>query len=181
MTTIADRKALVGVALAELPPDLVLANVRLVNLLTREVTSSDVAIKCGRVAAVAAAGTGGWLECPREDLQGRHVAPGFIDAHVHIESSMITVAEYAKVAIAHGVTMIAEDPHEIGNVLGVAGMKLMFDEAKTVPLRVRLRVPGRIPAMPDWLETSGARIDVEGTHVLMDWPEAVCLATSTRG
>jgi adenine deaminase len=176
MTTIADRKSLVDVALAATPPDLVLADARLVNVLTREITRSDIAIKNGRVAAVAPAGTGGWLKCPRQDLAGRYVAPGFIDAHVHVESSMVTVAEYAKAAVAHGVTMIAADPHEIGNVLGIAGMKLMFDEAKTVPLRMRLRVPGRIPAMPDWLETSGARIDVEETRALMDWPEAVCLA-----
>jgi adenine deaminase len=176
MTTIADRKSLVEVALATAPPDLVLSNARLVNVLTREITLSDIAIKNGRIAAVAPAGDGNWLDCPRLDLGTRHVAPGFIDAHVHVESSMVTVAEYAKAAVAHGVTMIAADPHEIGNVLGIAGMKLMFDEAKTVPLRVRLRVPGRIPAMPDWLETSGARVDVEGTRHLMDWPEAVCLA-----
>src|ERR1700677_2850091 len=167
MTTIADRKSLVDVALAATPPDLVLADARLVNVLTREITRSDIAIKNGRVAAGAPAGTGGWLKSPRQDLAGRYGAPGFIDAHVHVESSMVTVAEYAKAAVAHGVTMIAADPHEIGNVLGIAGMKLMFDEAKTVPLRMRLRVPGRIPAMPDWLETSGARIDVEETRALM--------------
>ena len=100
MTTIADRKALVEVALAASPPDLVLANARLVNVLTREITLSDIAIKNGRIAAVAPAGQGGWLDAPRVDLEERHVAPGFIDAHVHVESSMVTVAEYAKAAIA---------------------------------------------------------------------------------
>jgi adenine deaminase len=170
------RKALIDVALGKSAPDLVLSNARLVNVLSREILPSDIAIKNGRIAAVAPAGEGGWLECSVRDLKGRHVAPGFIDPHVHVESSMLTVREYSRATVSRGVTMIAADPHEIGNVLGIPGMRLMFDEAKTVPMRMVLRVPARIPAMPEWLETSGARVDVEETAGMLDWPETVCLA-----
>lgn len=170
------RKALIDVALGTAAPDLVLANLRLVNVLSREILASDIALKNGRIAAVAPAGGGGWKASPVRDLAGRHVAPGFIDPHVHVESSMLTVREYSRATVCRGVTMIAADPHEIGNVLGIPGMRLMFDEAKTVPMRMVLRVPARIPAMPDWLETSGALVDVAETEQLLDWPETVCLA-----
>ena len=103
-------------------------------------------------------------------------APGFIDPHVHLESSMITVAEYARAVIPRGTTMVAADPHEIGNVLGLPGMKALFDEAGTVPLRVKLRVPGRIPAVPAWMETSNGELSVADTRAMFDWPEALCLA-----
>lgn len=170
------RRILSDTALAKLAPDLVLANARIVNTVTREIVAADIAIKSGRIAAIAEPGEGGWLDCPVEDLGGRYVSPGFIDPHVHVEASMITVREYSRAAVSHGVTMVAADPHEIGNVLGLPGMRLMFDEAATVPMKLLLRVPARIPAMPDWLETSGAKISIADTESMMDWPEAVCLA-----
>ena len=176
MLEAADRKVLIDVALGVAAPDLVLTNARLVNVLSREILPSDIAIKDGRIAAVAPAGKGGWKKSAVRDLEGRHVAPGFIDPHVHVESSMLTVREYSRATVSRGTTMIAADPHEIGNVLGIPGMRLMFDEARTVPMRMVLRVPARIPAMPEWLETSGARVDVADTEGLLDWPETVCLA-----
>jgi adenine deaminase len=116
------------------------------------------------------------MDAPSRDLEGRYVTPGFIDPHVHVESSMLTVREYSRATVSQGVTMIAADPHEIGNVLGIPGMRLMFDEAKTVPMKMLLRVPARIPAMPEWLETSGARVDIKETEDLLEWTETVCLA-----
>lgn len=170
------RKALIDVASGVLAPDLILANARMINVLSREVLPVDIAIHGGRIAAVSPAGADQWKKGEVEDLAGAFVSPGFIDPHVHVESSMLTMREYSRASVQKGVTMIAADPHEIGNVLGIPGMRLMFEEAKTVPLRMVLRVPARIPAMPEWLETSGARIDVEETRSLLEWPEAVCLA-----
>jgi adenine deaminase len=89
---------------------------------------------------------------------------------------MLTVREYSRAAVTNGVTMICADPHEIGNVLGIPGMRLMFEEARTVPMKMFLRVPARIPAMPAWLETSGARVTIEETRNMMDWVETICLA-----
>jgi adenine deaminase len=170
------RSQIIDVALGVLAPDLVLRNANLINVFTREILLSDIAIKCGLIATVRAAGTSEWPAAPVEDLDGRIVSPGFIDPHVHIESSFLTVSEYSKIATAHGVTLIAADPHEMGNVLGIPGMKLMLEEAKSVALRVRYRVPARIPAMPAWLETAGAAIDLSETIDMLDWPEAICLA-----
>ena len=176
MLNAAERKRLIDVALGDLAPDLVIKNARLLNTLTREIVHSDLAIKSGRIAACMPAGTANWLPAPVHDVYGRFVAPGFIDTHVHVESSMLTVREYSRAAVSNGVTMICADPHEIGNVLGVLGMRLMFDEARTVPMKMFLRVPARIPAMPEWLETSGARVNIEETRNMMDWAEAICLA-----
>lgn len=176
MLDLEGRRALIDVARGVIPADVALLNARLINVLTREILSCDIAIHGGRVAAVAQHGTETWVSRATYDLSGRFVAPGFIDPHVHVESSFVTVAEYARAAIARGVTMIAIDPHEIGNVLGVAGMNLMLEEARTTPLRVKLRVPGRIPAMPAWLETSGASLDLAATVRLLDHPDAICLA-----
>lgn len=171
-----NRRSLIDVAMGVEPADIILSNARLINVITRELLSVDITIKDGFVAAVTSAGSVQWSATTTHDLGGSFVAPGFMDPHVHVESSFLTVTEYALAAMQRGVTTIAIDPHEIGNVLGIPGMNLMLEEAKTVPLRVRLRVPGRIPAMPEWLETSGARLDLVETLELLDHPDAVCLA-----
>jgi adenine deaminase len=176
MNEVEIRKVLIDVANGDVAPDLVLSHAMLLHTMSREIILSDIAIKLGRIAAVSAAGRSNWKEAPVRDLEGRHVVPGFIDPHVHVESSMLTVREYSKATVCQGVTMICADPHEIGNVLGIPGMRLMFDEAKTVPMKMLLRVPARIPAMPEWLETSGARVNLTETGDLFNWPETVCLA-----
>lgn len=176
MSEAAIRKSLIDVTLGAAEADLVLTNARLFYTMSREILLSDIAILGDRIAAVSLAGQNAWRAKERLDLDGRYVTPGFMDAHVHVESSMLTVREYSKATVSQGVTFIAADPHEIGNVLGVPGMRLMFDEARVVPLKMFLRVPARIPAMPEWLETSGARVDIEETGKLMEWPEALCLA-----
>ncbi len=171
------RTALVDVALGRAPPDLVLVGGTLANVMTRELHPAEIAIKDGRIAAVTAPGEAHWpADCARLDVTGRVIAPGFIDPHVHLESSMVSVTEYSRAAVSHGVTCVAADPHEIGNVLGLPGMKMLFDEARRVPLKVKLRVPGRIPAMPEWIETSNGRLDLDDTRGMMDWAEAICLA-----
>lgn len=174
---ISARAVLMDVALRKVSADLVLTNAQVVNVHTREVLASDIAIKHGRIAIVVPRGSVQWHDDePRHDLAGQHVCPGFIDPHVHVESSMVTVREFSRAVVPRGVTTIAADPHEMGNVLGVEGMRAMFDEARHVPLRMLLRVPGRIPAMPEHLETSGASLDLAATAEMLGWPEAVCLA-----
>lgn len=171
-----DRGQLVDVAMARTKPDMVIRNVRLVNVLSREIHCADILIAGQRIAAVLPANEGG--EGYRTTIDGteKFAAPGLIDPHVHIESSMISVREYARMVIPRGTTMVAADPHEIGNVLGIPGMRVLLDEAAQSPLRVKFRVPGRIPAMPEWLETSNGSVSVQETRELFDWPEAVCLA-----
>lgn len=170
------RRDLIGVALGVDPPDLVIRSATLVNVISRELHPADIVVKGDRIAAVLEPG-GAYDRSVRViEAEGRFAAPGFIDPHVHIESSMITVAEYARAVIPRGTTMVAADPHEIGNVLGLPGMKALFEEASAAPLRVGLRVPGRIPAVPAWMETSNGELSVADTRAMFDWPEALCLA-----
>lgn len=170
------KRSLVEVAMGRIAPDLVVKNTHLINVLSREIHPADILVSKGRIAAVLPPEAGTYGAEKIVDANGLYAAPGFIDPHVHLESSMITVRQYAGAVIPRGTTTVAADPHEIGNVLGLAGINALFEDARSSKLRVRLRVPGRIPAVPDWMETSNARIDIQDTRKLFDWPEAVCLA-----
>jgi adenine deaminase len=176
MAVTRERATLIDVALGNTPPEITLKNIQLVNVLSREIHAADILIHGDRIAAVLPAHEG--AEGTRETIDGTGLfaAPGFIDPHVHIESSMVTTSEYSRLVVPRGTTMIAADPHEIGNVLGIPGMRALFDEPGDIPLRLKFRVPGKIPAMPEWLETSNADIGISETRDLFKWPEAVCLA-----
>ncbi len=171
-----DRARVIAVALGDAPADLVLRNARVVSVTTREVIHADVVVAGDRVAALARPGA--YSAHPTTeviDLEGRHVSPGLIDPHVHIESSNLTVTELARAIVPRGVLTLVADPHEIANVLGLPGIHLLLDEAASLPLDVLLRVPGRVPALPAHLETSGSELDFETTLALLDRPDAVCL------
>jgi adenine deaminase len=176
MKTADERKTLVQVNFGKLPPDLVIQGGTLVNVNTREIQRADIIIKGQRIAAVEFGETSWTGKCPVIDATGQYLAPGFIDPHIHIESSAITVTEFARTVVPRGITTIAEDPHEIANVLGLEGIKLFIKEAKGVPLNFLLRVPGRIPANAHNIETSGGEITLKQTIDILDWEEAVCLA-----
>lgn len=171
-----DRADLVRVALAETPADLVLTNARVVSVATREIFDADVVVASGRVAALAK--RDGWMggdDTEVVDVDGRFVCPGLIDPHVHIESSNLTVTELARAIVPRGVSTLVADPHEIANVLGRPGVALLLDEATDLPLEILLRVPGRVPALPAHLETSGHEMDLAATIELLDRDDAVCL------
>jgi adenine deaminase len=131
--------------------DLLVTNARIVDVLAGTVRAGSIAVSEGRITALA--------ERPaREvvDLHGRAVAPGFIDAHVHIESAMTSVGEFARAVVARGTTALVADPHEIANVLGAAGLRYMLDAARGLPVRIFYTLPSCVPATE--LETSGARL-----------------------
>src|SRR5919112_1905103 len=115
-----------AVARGDEPADLLLRNARLVNVLSGEIHPADVA-----VAGPVIAGVGEGYRARREiDLDGRFLCPGFLDAHIHIESSMVPPAEFARAVLPRGVTTVVTDPHEIGNVLGLAGIHFMLEDAE---------------------------------------------------
>ena len=151
-------KDLSAVALGKIPAETVIKNARLVNVCTREVMENiDVAIHSGRIALVGDAS-----HCIGEatkvlDAEGMCVAPGMLDGHIHIESSMLSAGEYAKSVIPHGTTGIYYDPHEICNVIGFEGVELMIKDAERTPLKAMLTVPSCVPAVPGF-EDSGASI-----------------------
>ena len=137
------------------PCDLVLTNLKLVNLHTGEIYPSEIAIEGSHVVGVGY----GYEGVNRLDLGGRYVAPALIDAHVHIESSLCTPPEFARAVLAHGVTTVITDPHEIANVLGLEGIRFMIDAAKFGALNMYLMASSCVPATH--METAGASLDAE--------------------
>ena len=150
---------LVLTAKGELPAELVIQNGTLINVTTGEfLPHTDVAITHGRIALVGDARhtIGPHTECI--DATGLYISPGFMDGHLHVESSMLTVKEYASAVIPHGTTGIFMDPHEIANVLGMKGVELMIQEGQDVPLAVYTTLPSCVPATPGF-EDTGALLD----------------------
>jgi adenine deaminase len=157
------------------PADLLLRNARLVNVLSGEIHPADVAVAAGIVIGWEGWGERGDTAARRViDLAGRYVAPGFLDAHVHIESSMVPPAEFARAVVPRGVTTVITDPHEIGNVLGLQGIRFMLREAERAPLDVWVNAPSCVPATH--LETSGACLAAADLAELLAEPRVLGLA-----
>ena len=150
--------------------DLVLRNARIVNVFSAEVYESDVAISRSRIV-----GLGPGYEGKKQiDLAGAYLAPGFIDAHVHIESSMIGVREFARAVLPRGTTSVIVDPHEIANVHGLDGIRYMFDQAKYGRLSMFVMVPSCVPATS--MATAGAHLDAKDIIPLLNDPYVLGLA-----
>lgn len=149
-----DLQTLVRHARGDAPADLLLENARVVNVLSGEIERANVAILETRIL-----GLGDYDATEVMDLDGAFVAPGFIDAHVHIESSMVPPGEYARAVVPRGTTTVVTDPHEIANVLGLDGIRFMFDCAKYGPLSMYVMLSSCVPATG--LETSGAVLHAE--------------------
>ncbi len=168
--------SLVDTAMGRTPADIVVRNGRWVNVHSGEIiTGTDVAIVAGRFAYVGpdASHTIG-EQTQIIDAQGRYLVPGLCDAHMHVESGMVTVTEFARAVIPHGTTSMFIDPHEIGNVLGLAGVKLMHDEAVGLPVNVYVQMPSCVPSAPG-LETAGATLGVTDVVEAMQWPNIIGL------
>jgi adenine deaminase len=171
-----NRVDLIDVALGHTPPDAVVAGGTVVNVLSGDMHAADILIKGSRIAALSEPGTRHHSKTQIIDATGLFLVPGLIDPHMHIESSSISTAEFARCVVSRGVTTVAIDPHEFGNVVGIEGIRVLFESASGLPLRLLLRVPARVPEMSTDLETPGAEIDRAATVQMLDWPEAVCLA-----
>lgn len=153
-------KQLVLVASGKEKADLVIKNGTLVNVNTGELLPHiDVAVSHGRIALVGDASHTIGEATKIIDANGLYIAPGFVDSHIHVESSMVTVKEYAKAVMPHGTTTIMMDPHEIANVLGLEGIGMMIQEGKEIPLNVYTTMPSCVPATADF-ETTGAQLSL---------------------
>lgn len=144
-----ELQSLIRFARGEAPAELLLENARVVNVLSGEIIPTDVAIVRSRIV-----GLGDYEAEERLDLAGAYLAPGFIDAHVHIESSLMPPAEFARAVVPLGTTTVVTDPHEIANVLGLEGIRFMFESAKEGPLSMFVMASSCVPATH--METSGA-------------------------
>jgi adenine deaminase len=164
------REDLLAVARGDRPADTVLSNLRLVNVLSGEIEETEVALAGGRIAGVGL----GYEGAERLDLGGRYLAPGLIDAHVHIESSLVRPAEFARAVVPGGVTTVVTDPHEIANVLGLDGIRFMLRASEDVPLQVLVNASSCVPATD--LATAGAALEAADLAELLSEPRLLGLA-----
>ena len=168
-------QTLSAVAGGAAPAELVIKNAKLVNVCTREIQDNiSVAIVCGRIALVGDAQHCIGPDTQVIDAQGQYLAPGFLDGHIHVESSMMGVGEYARSVVPHGTAGIYMDPHEIYNVLGMDGIKAMLEDAKRTPLKAMLTTPSCVPAVPGF-EDTGSFVGPAEIEEIMKWDECVGL------
>jgi adenine deaminase len=160
----------IHIARGDAPADLLLKGGQIVNVFSGEVHNADIAIADGKIVGV---GTG-FTAKETIDVTGKVIAPGFIDAHVHIESAMVPPPEFARAVVPRGTTTVITDPHEIGNVLGLDGIRYMFDAAKYNPLSMFMMLPSCVPATN--METSGATLRSYDIEPFKDNPWVLGLA-----
>lgn len=160
---------LIKLARGEEKADLLLRNARVVNVFSHEIIETNIVIAGDRIV-----GLGDYAARETIDLEGSYVCPGFIDGHVHIESSMVTPPEFARAVVPHGTTSVVADPHEIANVLGIEGVRYMLDVSEGLPLTVFVMAPSCVPATH--LETSGAELLWNDLAPLLKHPRVLGLA-----
>jgi adenine deaminase len=158
---------LIDCAAGRIPADLVFTNGKIVHVLTGEIAGGDVAIIDGHIA-----GIGDYEGKETVNLDGRYLSPGFIEGHIHIESSMLTPAQFATAVIPHGTTTVICDPHEIANVCGKTGINYMLEENS--PLSIYAMAPSCVPATH--METSGAVLSADDIAEILDHPRVIGLA-----
>lgn len=162
---------LMRVAMGDAPADIVFENGQVINVFTRRIERVSVAVFEGRIAAVGARAMDG---VERVDLDGQYLAPGLIDAHMHVESTMMMPREFVRVASAHGTTGVVFDPHEIANVLGMAGVRLLMDASVGLPMNIMFAAPSCVPSSR--FETSGARLEASDLESMFQDDRVVALA-----
>jgi adenine deaminase len=162
-------KRRISVASGKEPADTVVTNGRIVDVFNGEIIEGDIAIVDGYFA-----GIGQYEGKNSVDAQGRYVLPAFIDGHVHIESSLVTPSEFAKVLLPHGVTTVIADPHEIANVLGAEGIQYMLDSSEDLPFDIYIMLPSCVPATS--FENSGAILKAENLSPFYQHPRVLGLA-----
>jgi adenine deaminase len=165
-----DLTQIVRIARGDAPADLALRNGKLINVYSGEIYPTDVIIAGDKIVAL-----GSGYEAKAElDLGGRYVAPGFIDAHVHIESSMVTPPQFARAVTPRGATTVVSDPHEIANVCGLAGIHYMLDASENLPLTVYVNASSCVPATS--MGSAGADLDAAQLATLLSHPRVLGLA-----
>jgi adenine deaminase len=170
-----ERHGLVAAARGDRTLDLAITNVNLVNVFTCEIHPVDIGIYGNRIALVVPAGSERLETAQVLDGRGKWAVPGFIDTHVHIESTMVSPPNFAAAVLPLGTTTAVIDPHEIGNVLGMDGVRYMLEASEGLPLRVLVTVPSCVPAVPG-IETAGAEFGPEQVAEMLTWPRVVGIA-----
>ncbi len=163
------KQRIIDVAAGRVPADLVLKNATYVNVFSGELETRDIAVAEGLIV-----GLGSYAGTEEVDMTGKIVCPGFIDAHIHLESSLVSPAEFARAVIPHGTTTVITDPHEITNVMGEAGIEYMLAATEGLPVDVRFMIPSCVPASP--MDESGANLDYRDIDSFFEHPRVQGLA-----
>jgi adenine deaminase len=163
------KQRIIAVAAGREKADLVLKNAKYLNVFSNEFLSGDIAVANGLIA-----GVGKYDGKTEIDVSGKLVLPGFIDAHIHLESSMVTPAEFAKAVVAHGTTTVITDPHEITNVMGIDGVEYMIQASQNLPIDVHFMMPSCVPATE--IDESGAELDCKDIDLYLDNKKVLGLA-----
>lgn len=158
---LATKQRIIAVAAGREKADLVLKNAKYLNVFSNEFLCGDIAVANGLIA-----GVGKYDGKTEIDVSGKLVLPGFIDAHIHLESSMVTPAEFAKAVVAHGTTTVITDPHEITNVMGIDGVEYMIQASQNLPIDVHFMMPSCVPATE--IDESGAELDCKDIDLYLD-------------
>lgn len=166
---LAAKQRIIAVAAGREKADLVLKNAKYLNVFSNEFLSGDIAVANGLIA-----GVGKYDGKTEIDVSGKFVLPGFIDAHIHLESSMVTPAEFAKAVVAHGTTTVITDPHEITNVMGIDGVEYMIQASQNLPIDVHFMMPSCVPATE--IDESGAELDCKDIDLYLDNKKVLGLA-----
>ncbi len=163
------KQQIIDVAAGRKKADLVLKNATYVNVFTGELDTEDIAVCHGLIV-----GLGQYEGIQEVDMTGKIVCPGFIDAHIHLESSLVSPAEFARAVLPHGTTTVITDPHEITNVMGTDGIDYMLCATEDLPVDVRFMIPSCVPASP--LDEAGANLDYRDVDSFFDHPRVQGLA-----
>lgn len=166
---LAGKQRIIAVAAGREKADLVLKNAKYLNVFSNEFLCGDIAVANGLIA-----GVGKYDGKTEIDVSGKLVLPGFIDAHIHLESSMVTPAEFAKAVVAHGTTTVITDPHEITNVMGIDGVEYMIQASQNLPIDVHFMMPSCVPATE--IDESGAELDCKDIDLYLDNKKVLGLA-----
>lgn len=166
---LAAKQRLIAVAAGREKADLVLKNAKYLNVFSNEFLCGDIAVANGLIA-----GVGKYDGKTEIDVSEKLVLPGFIDAHIHLESSMVTPAEFAKAVVAHGTTTVITDPHEITNVMGIDGVEYMIQASQNLPIDVHFMMPSCVPATE--IDESGAELDCKDIDLYLDNKKVLGLA-----
>lgn len=163
------KRRIISAAAGREPADLVLKNATYVNVFSNELCHADIAVAEGLIV-----GMGQYSGAVEEDCTGKIVLPGFLDAHIHLESSLVSPKEFVKAVLPHGTTTVITDPHEITNVMGTDGIEYMLQATEDLPVDVRFMLPSCVPATP--LDESGAVLDYRSLDSFYDHPRVQGLA-----
>ena len=163
------KRRILEAAAGREPADLVLKNATYVNVFSNQLCTADIAVAEGLIV-----GMGHYSGTEEQDCTGRIVLPGFLDAHIHLESSLVAPKEFVKAVLPHGTTTVVTDPHEIANVMGTDGIEYMLQATEGLPVDVRFMLPSCVPATP--LDESGAVLDYRCLDSFYDHPRVQGLA-----